>query len=153
MDDISKLKKVIKNSEKMGAFQQKKKAENIKPHAYLGNKYIVSQRFLDLALYRHIKINGIDMLLHQDWNKLYEVAKRDVYVPTIKEFFYRAHLVSENEIRTRVNNHTMTITLEDIAKILDISMEEGEKYSTIWMTQVNASYSIWKYSLKQRSKT
>ena len=81
---------------------------------------------------------------------MYEVAKKKVYVPVIKEIFDCSVQVSAEEIKTRVNNIIMSISLKDIAEVLDVSLNEGKRYSKSWMKQCKDSNCIWKDSKKPR---
>lgn len=53
----------------------------------LETKTIVSPRFLELVIFLHVKIPGIEELFYQDWETVYTMAKKEVYVPIVKEFF------------------------------------------------------------------
>lgn len=58
----------------------------------LGDSPIVSRRYHDLKIYIHVKITGIEDLLHHDWETVCGVAQRDVYAPLAKKFYDCARL-------------------------------------------------------------
>lgn len=63
------------------------------PTKKLGDNSIVSPRSLDMNIYAHVKLLGIKSLLHQDWEVIYTISKREVYVPLVKEFFIVQELI------------------------------------------------------------
>ena len=77
-------------------------------------------------MYRHVEIDGIKNPFSQDWNRIYEVARKEVYVPAMKDIFDCAHLLFDSEIKTRFNITVISISLEDIAEVLNVSFNEGE---------------------------
>src|ERR1044072_1932724 len=81
---------------------------------------------------------------------MYEASQKEVNVHVMREIFKYAHLVSGSEIKTRFNSIDISVTPEDIAEALEISMNEGGRYSKNWMTQCNDSNCIWKESKTPR---
>lgn len=110
----------------------------------LGDSSIVSPRYLDMNIFLFVKIGGLPDLFHQDWETLYMVAQKEVYVPLIKEFSDCAVIVNRDTIRTRANYKIITVTLNDMAEALNVRLDEGEIYYAIWDSKVNDSRCIWK---------
>ena len=75
---------------------------------------------------------------------MYEVAKRVVYSLVVKEFFYCAYLVFGKEITNRCDNNIISITLEDTADALEVSLSNGERHSNNWLILCEDTYIIWK---------
>ena len=53
----------------------------------LGDRDIVTPYYFEKQSFIHIKIEGIDKLLYQEWDNISEVSKREVYLSAVKEFF------------------------------------------------------------------
>lgn len=62
-----------------------------------------------------MKIAGLLDLFHQDWETVYMVAQKPVYVSLVKEFYDCAVIVNRNTIKTRANNKIITVKVDDVA--------------------------------------
>lgn len=111
----------------------------------LGDNSLVSPRYFDLKVFAFVKMAGLADLLHQDWETVYTMAQREVYVPLVKEFYDCAVVINHRQvIKSKVNDKIISVTLNDMAEALNVKLEVGEKYSPNWFAKVDDWKCIWK---------
>lgn len=111
---------------------------------HLRDRRVISRWYLDVEVFKFGKLLGIEDLFFQDYENVFNMARREVYIPIIQEFFDHAEIVNNEEIKTRFNNQIITVTAQDVAKVLKITLKSGEQYSDDSESKCPDANCIWK---------
>lgn len=86
-----------------------------------------------------MKIAGIEAFLYRNCKTIYEISKREVYIPLVKEFYDCARVLPHKIIRTRENTQIVDFDVQEVAAALGVNLSDGEKYAKECWTNVDGA--------------
>lgn len=114
------------------------------PTLKLGERGIVSPCHLEMKIYSKVKMVGIDLFLQQNWGSIFDMSKREVYVPLVKELYDCTTITSQGIIKTRMNNEIISLDVREIAATLGVNLSDGEEYSKDWDLDFDDADCTWR---------